>query len=67
MIFNYFFFFVCKIIATFAQETAQDDKVVLSYQQLTFHTYFHNPLIYRKLYEKVGNGNTSFLHAVIYH
>lgn len=67
MIFNYFSFFVCKIIATFAQETAQDEKVVLSYQQLTFHTYFHNPLIYRKLYEKVGNGNTSFLHAVIYH
>lgn len=67
MIFNYFFFFVCKIIATFAQETAQDDIVVLSYKQLTFHTYFRNLLIYRKLYEKVGNGNTSFLHAVIYH
>ena len=67
MIFNYFFFLVCKIIATFAHESAQDDKVVLSYQQLTFHTYFHNSLIYSKLYEKVGNGNTSFLHAVIYH
>ena len=67
MIFNYFFFFVCKIIATFAQETAQDDKVVLSYKQLTFHTYFHNSLIYRMLYEKVGNENTSFSHAVIYH
>ena len=67
MIFNYFFFLVCKIIATFAQETAQDDKVVLSYKQLTFHTHFHNSLIYRKLYEMVGIGNTSFPHAVIYH
>lgn len=67
MIFNYFFFLVCKIIATFAQETAQDDKVVLSYNWLTFHAHFRNSLIYRKFYEKVGNENTSFLHAVIYH
>ena len=67
MIFNYFFFLVCKIIATFAHESAQDDKVVLSYQQLTFHACFHNSLIYRKLYEMVGIGNTSFTHAVIYH
>ena len=67
MIFNYFFFLVCKIIANFAHESAQDDKVVLSYKQLTFYTYFHNSLIYRKLCETVGFGNMSFFHAVIYH